>query len=177
MNYGISPTFYSPGAHRPAAIALLRRVSQGFSMKARFVVLGLSAGLVLASPAAAREWRVAMINHGADGAMDFTPAFLHVSPGDTVRFVAQDKSHNAESIPELTPAGAALFKGALNNDVVVKFTRPGLYGYRCAPHFAMGMVGLVEVGRPVNLVQFSAALAKLPPLAKARMLRFLQQAK
>jgi len=146
-------------------------------MKARLAVLGLSAGLLLASPVVAREWRVAMVNHGADGAMAFTPAFLRVSPGDTVRFVAQDKSHNAESIPELTPAGVALFKGALNNDVVVKFARPGLYGYKCAPHFAMGMVGLIEVGRPVNLPQFTAATAKLPSLAKARMLKFLQQAK
>lgn len=118
-----------------------------------------------------------MVNHGADGAMDFTPAFLHIAPGDTVRFVAQDKSHNAESIPELTPSGAAQFKGNLNSDVVVKFTRPGLYGYKCLPHFSMGMVGLVEVGQPVNLAKFSAAAARLPPFARARMMKFLEQAK
>lgn len=114
-----------------------------------------------------------MVNSGPDGAMDFTPAFIHIAPGDTVRFVAQDKSHNAESIAELTPPGAAPFKGNLNADVVVKFTKPGLYGYKCLPHFSMGMVGLVEVGKPVNLGAFSAALAKLPPLAKARMTKFV----
>jgi pseudoazurin len=146
-------------------------------MKAYYVVVALGAGLALTSPAVAKEWRVAMVNRGADGSMDFTPAFLRIAPGDTVRFVAQDKSHNAQSIPELTPAGAPLFKGALNNDIVVKFMKPGLYGYECLPHFAMGMVGLIEVGRPVNFAQFSGAVAKLPPLAKARMTKFLQKAK
>jgi pseudoazurin len=146
-------------------------------MAARQVVITLSAAFLAASPAAAREWSVAMVNRGPDGAMDFRPAFLRIAPGDSVRFVAQDKGHNAESIPELTPAGAALFKGDLDNDIVVKFTRPGLYGYRCLPHFAMGMVGLIEVGKPANRAQSVAALAKLPPLARARMARFLQQAR
>jgi pseudoazurin len=146
-------------------------------MLTRQTVIGFTAVLALAAPAAAKEWHVAMVNRGSNGVIDFTPAFLRIAPGDSVRFIAQDKSHNAESIPELTPPGAPLFKGALNSDVVVKFTRPGLYGYRCSPHFAMGMVGLVEVGRPANLPQFNASIAKLPPLAKARMLKFLQQAK
>lgn len=128
-----------------------------------------------ASPAAAKEWRVAMVNHGANGSMDFTPAFLRIAPGDTVRFVARDKGHNAESIPELAPAGGNLFKGAVNRDVVVKFTRPGLYGYRCLPHFGMGMVGLVQVGKAVNVASFTAAIQKLPPLAKVRMTEFVHE--
>lgn len=120
---------------------------------------------------------MAMVNRGANGSMDFTPAFLRIAPGDTVRFVAQDKSHNAESIRELTPAGGTLFKGAMNQDAVVKFTKPGLYGYKCLPHFPMGMVGLVEVGNANNKAAFTAALAKLPPLARARLTKFVQQAK
>jgi pseudoazurin len=141
------------------------------------IAVGVAGTVLAASPVAAKEWRVAMVNRGANGAMDFTPAFLRIAPGDTVRFVAQDKSHNAESIPELTPAGATLFKGQLNQDVVVKFGRPGLYGYKCQPHYAMGMVGLVEVGKPVNLASFNGALGKLPPFAKARMAKFVHQAK
>jgi len=146
-------------------------------MMTRQVAIALSAALVVASPAAATDWRVAMVNHGSDGAMDFTPAFLKIAPGDTVEFVAQDKGHNAESIRELTPPRAALFKGSLNHDVVVKFTRPGLYGYRCLPHFAMGMVGLIEVGKLANRSEFVAALTTLPPLAKARMAKFVQRAR
>lgn len=130
-----------------------------------------------ASPALAREWRVAMVNHGADGMMDFTPAFVRIAPGDSVRFVAQDKSHNAQSIPELTPPRGALFTGKMNSDLVVKFTRPGLYGYKCLPHYAMGMVGLVEVGSAPNKASFISALEKLPPLARMRMTKFVGQAK
>ena len=120
---------------------------------------------------------MAMVNRGANGSMDFTPAFLRIAPGDSVRFVAQDKSHNAESIRELTPVGGTLFKGAMNQDVVVKFRKPGLYGYKCLPHFAMGMVGLVEVGNAGNKAAFTGALAKMPPMARARLTKFLQQAK
>jgi pseudoazurin len=141
-------------------------------MVGAFVIGSLVLG---ASPAQAKEWSVAMVNRGPDGAMDFTPAFLRIAPGDTVRFVARDKTHNAESIPALTPPGGTLFKGAADHDVVVKFTRPGLYGYKCMPHFAMGMVGLVEVGKPVNKASFAASVAKLPPFAKARMSKFLTQ--
>lgn len=143
----------------------------------RSLVVGVAAIALAASPAAAKEWRVAMVNRGANGSMDFTPSFLRISPGDSVRFVAQDKGHNAESIPELRPAGANLFKGAINHDIVVKFSRPGLYGYRCLPHFAMGMVGLVEVGKPVNVAAFRRAIQKLPPLAKMRMAKFVEQVK
>jgi pseudoazurin len=131
---------------------------------------------LIASPASAKEWRVLMVNRGANGAMDFAPAYLHIAPGDTVRFVAKDPTHNAESIRELTPAGGTLFKGALNRDTVVKFTVPGLYGYKCLPHLAMGMVGMIEVGKPVNRAGFTAAMGKLPPFARARMTKFLQQA-
>jgi pseudoazurin len=143
----------------------------------RLCAIAVSAFAVAASPASAKEWRVAMVNRGADGPMDFTPAFLRIAPGDTVRFVAQDKSHNAQSIVELTPPGGTVFNGTINNDVVVKFTRPGLYGYKCQPHYAMGMVGLIEVGKPVNRATFTAALAKLPPFARARMTTFLRQVK
>lgn len=151
--------------------------SRGAFVKARFGILCLAALSFAAAPAAAREWRVAMVNHGASGMMDFSPAFVRIAPGDSVRFVAQDKSHNAESIPELTPAGGSLFSGKMNSDVLVKFARPGLYGYKCLPHYSMGMVGLVEVGSAPNRASFASALGKLPPLARARMTKFLTQAK
>lgn len=118
-----------------------------------------------------------MVNHGANGAMDFAPAFVRIAPGDTVRFVAQDKSHNAESIPELTPQGSVPFKGKMNTDAVVKFSRRGLYGYKCLPHYAMGMVGLVEVGSAPNKTSFVGALDKLPPIARMRMNKLVAQSK
>lgn len=134
--------------------------------------------IALAScPAAAKEWRVEMVNRGANGSMDFTPAFLKIAPGDTVRFVARDKTHNVESIGNMIPAGASPFRGAINQDVSVKFARAGLYGYKCLPHTAMGMVGLIQVGAAVNRAAVAANLGTLPPLARSRMGKFLQLAK
>ena len=67
--------------------------------------------LFLSAPAAAKEYVVQMKNNGAKGAMVFEPAFLRIAPGDTVRFVPSDKTHNAETIPGMLPAGAVPFVG------------------------------------------------------------------
>lgn len=165
------------GLRRASLLIAQGETFRGFRVKLRHLAICVAGLALAASPAAAREWRVAMVNHGANGMMDFAPAYVRIAPGDTVRFVAQDKSHNAESIRELTPPGGVLFKGAMNSDVVVKFTRPGLYGYKCLPHFAMGMVGLVQVGSATNKGRFAVAVAKLPPVPRARMTKFLQQVK
>jgi pseudoazurin len=134
--------------------------------------------LTVATPALAKTVTVKMLNSGPTGAMVFEPAFVKVSPGDTVTFVPTNPSHNAESIPEMMPAGAAPFKGAINKAVSVKLTKAGLYGVKCLPHFGLGMVALVEVGTSSpNLAQARAAAAKLPPLARKRMDPLLAAAK
>ncbi len=125
--------------------------------------------------AQAKEYRVAMLNRGPEGPMVFAPAFVKVAPGDTVRFVPTDKSHNAESIQTLTPAGGVAFKGKINEEIVVRFTTAGLYGYKCLPHLGMGMVGVVQVGVPVNRAAFITQVQALPPLARARMTTYLKQ--
>jgi pseudoazurin len=116
--------------------------------------LAALAALVLlgATPAMAANFEVHMLNKGEAGAMVFEPALVKVAPGDTVTFVPTDKGHNAETIKEIIPEGAEPFKGGMGKEVVVTFTEPGVYGVKCAPHFAMGMVGLVVVGdAPANL--------------------------
>jgi pseudoazurin len=130
--------------------------------------------LALATPASAREYKVDMANRSVDGAMVFAPGLVKVAPGDTVMFVVRDKSHNAESIAGLTPVGARPFKGRINEEIRVRFTTPGLYGYKCLPHLGMGMVGIVQVGAPTNRRAFEAGVAKLPPLARARFAKYLR---
>jgi pseudoazurin len=39
---------------------------------------------------------------------------------------------------------------------VVTFDKPGVYGVKCAPHYGMGMVGLVVVGTPTNAAEAKA---------------------
>ena len=113
-------------------------------------LLAAAVGLSLAGGASAAEFEVKMLNKGAKGAMVFEPDFLKVAPGDTVKFVPTDKSHSVESINGMIPDGATPFEGKLNEEFSVTLTAPGVYGVKCKPHYAMGMVALIEVGEPVN---------------------------
>ena len=115
-------------------------------MRILSIIVGAAVAMALASPAAAKDVQVKMLSKGAAGAMVFEPALVRIAPGDTVTFVATDKGHNAEIIPTMMPAGAAPFKGKMNQNLTVKFTKPGVYGYKCLPHYGMGMVGAVVVG-------------------------------
>ncbi|SRR4051794_12797162 len=117
-----------------------------------------------ASMTLAAEVQVKMLNKGAEGLMVFEPALVKIEPGDTVKFVASDKSHNAETIKGMLPEGATPFVGKMSEDVVVTFDKSGVYGVKCTPHYAMGMVALVVVGKPDNL---DAAKA-LPQTGKAK---------
>lgn len=140
-------------------------------------LLGLAAALT-ASPANAREWQVKMLNKGSNGAlMVFEPAFLAIKPGDTVKFLATNKGHNAESIAGMMPTGAKPFKGKINEEIVVRFAESGLYGIKCLPHLGMGMVGLIQVGPASNKAAVTPAATKLPGMSKKVMAGLLAQAK
>ena len=60
--------------------------------------------------------------------MVFEPALVKIEPGDTVKFVATDKGHNAETIKGMLPDGAAPFAGKINEDIAVTFDKAGVYG-------------------------------------------------
>ena len=148
-----------------------------FNLSNRGMVLPLLATLCFAAPAIARDHEVQMVNKGTAGFMTFEPAFIQVAPGDRVTFKPTNPSHNAESIETMLPTGASKFKGALNKPITVTFTKPGLYGYKCAPHLAMGMVGLVQVGKGADKATSNVAAAKLPVRAKTRMTALVNQAR
>ena len=98
------------------------------------------------APAHAKTWQVKMLNRNATGPMPFEPDYLHIAPGDSVKFLAVHNGHNAASIPGMAPQGAKPFTGRINEEIEVRFDVPGLYGVRCMPHYTMGMVMLVRVG-------------------------------
>ncbi|MEM6914350.1 MAG: pseudoazurin [Pseudomonadota bacterium] len=85
---------------------------------------------------------------GGDGGVPnvFSPAILHVQPGDTVQFLATDTGHNTASRRGMIPDGAEAWNGGVDEELTVEFTVPGVYGYVCAPHYDVGMVGLIVVG-------------------------------
>ena len=77
----------------------------------RMIASGLALSVALTGAAAAENFEVKMLNRGDAGRMIFEPGFLRIAVGDTVKFIAEDRSHNAESIPEMIPEGAAVFAG------------------------------------------------------------------
>ena len=81
-----------------------------------------------------------------------------------MKFVAASKGHNVESIKGMIPADAAPFAGKVSEDFTVAFGRPGVYGVKCLPHYALGMVALIVVGTPAN--QTDAIGAAHPGRAK-----------
>jgi pseudoazurin len=115
-------------------------------------VLICGAGLLVRSRRAlAAEHEVQMLNEGPEGQRNwFEPAVVYAQPGDTIRFVPTDKGHNSTAV--VVPDGAEEWKGKLSKEVSVTLDVPGLYAYKCTPHFGLGMVGLVAVGDPsINL--------------------------
>lgn len=130
--------------------------------------MGFGMAMLLAGMAGAAEHEVQMRNKGEAGAMVFEPAVIRAAPGDTVRFVPTDKSHNVEAIKGMLPEGVALFKSRMNEEYVLTLTAPGLYGVKCSPHVSMGMVALIQAGEaPANLE--AAQAVKLPGKAGERM--------
>ncbi len=130
-----------------------------------------------AMPAAAKDVVVHMRNVGAAGAMVFEPAFIKAAPGDTIRFLPTDPSHNAETIATMLPAGVAPSRGVMNKAFVLTATAPGVYGIKCQPHYSMGMVALVQVGDGPSANLAAAKAVKLAPFAARRMAPLLAQAK
>jgi len=134
------------------------------------MVAFVGALLACAPAALAADFEVLMLNKGTDGkTMGFSPSFLQVEPGDTVTFIPVDKGHNAETILDMIPEAAATWKGKTDEQFTVTLTEPGLYGFKCMPHFGMGMVGLIQVGDDrSNLTELMNV--RLPPKAQARMM-------
>ena len=120
-------------------------------MEKFIAALALGAAVIFAGAAGAAEVEIKMLNKGERGAMVFEPNFVSVAPGDTIRFVPTDKGHNAETIKGMIPDGAEAFKSKFNEEITVTLDKEGIYGVKCAPHYGMGMVALIEVGEPVNL--------------------------
>ena len=128
-------------------------------MSLRFARLLAALAMLGLAPAGATaaEHVVKMLNDNGKGEfMVFEPSFVEAAPGGTIKFVATDQFHNAETLPEIWPEGAATFKGELSKDVTLTVEKEGVYGIKCTPHYIMGMVALVSVGKPVNTDQVKA---------------------
>ncbi|KNG93645.1 pseudoazurin [Pseudaestuariivita atlantica] len=133
----------------------------------RTVVSGFALAVLLGGAASADTFEVQMLNQGSDGQrMVFEPDFVRAKPGDTIRFIATTKGHNAEVYKGMLPEGVEAFKGKINEEFEVTLDVEGVYGVICKPHFAMGMVLTIAVGDVDAPADFLAG--RVPPKAKER---------
>ncbi|UOA27852.1 pseudoazurin [Pseudosulfitobacter sp. DSM 107133] len=122
---------------------------------------------IIAASANAETFEVRMLNKGEEGAMVFEPAYIKAEVGDVIHFVPTDKGHNVENIKGMLPDGVEPFKTKFNEEFELVVKNEGLYGVKCTPHYAMGMVALIQAGEPVNLDETAAVKHK--GKAKSRM--------
>ena len=85
----------------------------------------------------------------------------------------EDKTQDGKKISPVLPKGIKKFKGKINKPVSIVVSEDGLYGVKCTPHLANGMVALIAVG-DVNTDGFLDGV-KLPKKSKARMEEMLAQ--
>jgi pseudoazurin len=133
-----------------------------------------AAGLLMRTRRArAAEHEVQMLSKGPDGQRNwFEPAVVYAEPGDTIHFVPTDKGHNSTAL--VVPDGAEEWQGKLSKEISVTLDVPGLYAYKCTPHFGLGMVGLIVVGDPsINLEAVKSA--KYPGKARQVMAGLLKE--
>ena len=122
---------------------------------------------LVSGAALAETHEVKMLNTGSDGdLMVFEPSLVQAAPGDTIKFIATDKGHNAVANDDMIPEGAEPFRGGINEEIEVTLSTEGVYGVQCQPHYAMGMVMSIAVGdveAPADYLE-----GRIPPKAKAR---------
>ena len=92
---------------------------------------------------------VRMVDTSKDGPLTFEPIFVKANVGDTLVFTPSSKGHTTESL--LVPDGAKPWKSEYDKVVRVVVEKEGIYLYGCEAHRRMGMVGVAQVGQPVNL--------------------------
>lgn len=130
-------------------------------MSVRTLALAVAAvSTLFIAPAWAETIEVKMLNKGEAGSMVFEPAYIAAQPGDVILFLSVDKGHNAQSIKGMLPEGVEAFKSKMNKDFELTVTEEGLYGIKCTPHYAMGMVALIQVGEASNYDDAAAVKQK-----------------
>ena len=100
--------------------------------------------------AQATDIEIKMLDKSGTGAMlTFEPSFVKANVNDTLVFIPVNKGHNTSSL--LVPGKAESWKGPFDKEFRLKLSAEGVYLYVCDAHKPMGMVGVVQVGKAVNL--------------------------
>ena len=138
------------------------------------LIVTLLASVLVTGVVSAADIEVKMLNKGEEGKMIFEPSFIKAQKGDNIIFLPTDKGHMAASIKGMIPDGAKKFKSKINKKFTYTVEVEGLYGIRCTPHYANGMVALIQVGESVDPATFMKG-KKVPKKSKERLEAYLAQ--
>ena len=122
------------------------KIINGVRIMNKFNILAFTICLFLTGNVYSAQHEVKMLSSHDCQMMVFEPPVINIQPGDTVRWLNANPGHNTASIDSMIPSNAKGWNGKMNEEIVVKFTEQGVYGYKCTPHYILGMVGLVIVG-------------------------------
>ena len=122
------------------------KIINGVRIMNKFNILAFTICLFLTGNVYSAQHEVKMLGSHDGQMMVFEPPVINIQPGDTVRWLNANPGHNTASIDSMIPSNAKGWNGKMNEEIVVKFTEQGVYGYKCTPHYILGMVGLVIVG-------------------------------
>ena len=93
----------------------------------------------------AENHTIDMLNKLGKERMVYSKKVISINLNDDITWKSVDKGHNVEFIG--LPKGASKYKSKISKEAKYTFSKPGIYLYQCTPHKAMGMIGLVIVGK------------------------------
>ena len=119
-----------------------------YPLKTRIItVLSLA---LCATSAYAADIQIKMLDSSpTEGMLAFEPGFVKANVNDTIVFSPGNAGHNSRSL--FAPSGAQPWKSPFDKEFRVKLEKEGIYLYACDAHKDMGMVGVVQVGKAINL--------------------------
>ena len=77
----------------------------------------------------------------------FEPLTVYVAEGGEVSWEGM-AGHNVETLGAMIPEGGLELNTELGEDVTATFDVPGIYVYKCTPHWGTRMGGVIVVGEP-----------------------------
>ena len=107
----------------------------------------------------AAEHQIKMLSSSNGKMMVFEPPVLKINKGDSVKWLSTQPGHNSASINEMLPSGSKSWEGSVNEEISIKLDIEGVYGYKCTPHYVLGMVGIIIVGDPSNNINAAKEFA------------------
>lgn len=99
----------------------------------------------------------------------FDPVFIFIETGDKVSWENM-AGHNVETIDELVPEGTEKINSTLGDDITITFDEPGVFVYKCTPHWGARLGGVIVVGQPENARQTAEAYLETVNTRKGNLL-------